>query len=250
MPALNMRLSAPQVLLDINDLDELAGIHLNGETVTIGALTRHREVERSELIARHLPLLKQAMPHVAHAAIRNRGTFGGSIANADPAAELPACSLALDAKFRIAASGGERIVAARDFFTGLYETALKPGDVLLGAEFPVTKAGCRTSFQELARRHGDYPLVGLAACANVSANRLANVRLAFFGAGPTPLLALNCAAVLESAPYCAAVLARAQAALESDLCPFGDPACSAETRQHLAGVLLGRVVEQLLESTV
>jgi aerobic carbon-monoxide dehydrogenase medium subunit len=245
MPALNMRLSAPQVLVDINGLSELSGIRVESDSVTIGALTRHRELECSHAIARYLPLLHQAMPHVAHAAIRNRGTFGGSIANADPAAELPACSLALGARFRIASKGGERVVAATDFFTGLYETALQVGDVLIAADVPVTTQDYRSSFHELARRHGDYPLVGLAAQAKVSGSALSDLCLAYFGAGATPLLARTAAAVLENAPYSAALLRQAQAALDADLSPFGDATCSAETRKHLARVLLARAVSQL-----
>jgi aerobic carbon-monoxide dehydrogenase medium subunit len=245
MPALNMRLSSPQVLVDINAIGELAGIRVSGDSVTIGALTRHREVERSEIVARHLSLLHQAMPHVAHAAIRNRGTFGGSIANADPAAELPACSLALGVRFRIVSKRGERTLAAQDFFTGLYETALKPGDVLVAGDFPVVGDGYRSSFHELARRHGDYPLVGLAAHAKASGNTLSDLRLAYFGAGATPLLARTAAGVLEKAPYSAALLKDAQAALDTDLSPFGDVSCSSETRRHFARVLLARAVAKM-----
>ncbi len=246
MPALNMRLSSPRVLIDLNGLPELSGIRVDGETITIGALTRHREVERSEVVARHLPLLHQALPHVAHAAIRNRGTFGGSIAFADPAAELPACAVALEARFRIASRKGDRTVRAGDFFVGLYETALVPGEVLVAADFPVIGDGYRSAFHELARRRGDYPIVGLAAHAKVSGTALSALRLAYFGAGETPVLARNAATALESAPYSAAVLAQAQAALEGELSPFGDAACSAATRKHLARVLLGRAVSQLI----
>ena len=245
MPALNMRLSAPRVLIDINAVTGLAGIELRNDRVTIGALTRHREVERSNTVAAHLPLLHQAMPHVAHVAIRNRGTFGGSIAFADPAAELPACTLALEATFRIASAKGERSVAPRDFFTGLYETALKPGEVLVAGEFRVAAPGDRSHFQELARRHGDYPIVGLAARARVTDGRLSGLRLAFFGAGPTPLLANEASAILESAPVDPDLIRSAQAALQRDVDPFGDAVSSAATRLHLARVLLGRAASHL-----
>lgn len=249
MPALNMRLSSPCVLIDINGVDTLSGIRVGGDTITIGALTRHREVEQSGTIARYLPLLTLAMPHVAHAAIRNRGTFGGSIAFADPAAELPACALALHARFRIASRRGERMVAATEFFLGLYETALEPGEVLIAAEFPAPGSGYRCAFHELARRHGDYPLVGLAAQAKVAGNGLSDLRLAYFGAGETPLLARKAAAVLEGAPYSDTLLQEAQAALQGDLSPFGDASCSEATRRHLARVLLGRAVSQIIGST-
>jgi carbon-monoxide dehydrogenase medium subunit len=249
MAALNMRLSAPRVLVDINGLDALAAIRVQGDTITIGALTRHRALERSATIAERLPLIREAMPHVAHAAIRNRGTFGGSIAFADPAAELPACAVALGATFRIASSSGERTVRADHFFKGLYETALQTAEVLVAAEFPAMADGYRSCFHELARRHGDYPIVGLAAHAKVAGSTLSDLRLVFLGAGETPMRARTAVAVLESTPYSTALLAEAQSALEADLAPFGDAACSAATRKHLARVLLGRGVSQLLSST-
>jgi carbon-monoxide dehydrogenase medium subunit len=241
-----MRLSVPRVLVDINGLHELSGIRVHGDTTTIGALTRHREVERSESIAQRLPLLHQAMPYVAHPAIRNRGTFGGSIAYADPAAELPACAVALDASFTIASKHGERVVRATEFFLGLYETALGHGEVLIAADFPASAEGHRSTFHELARRHGDYPIVGLAAHAKVSGSTISDLRLAYFGVGATPVLARNASAVLEGVTYSAAVLAQAQGMLEADLSPFGDATCSAATRKHLARVLLGRAATQLI----
>jgi carbon-monoxide dehydrogenase medium subunit len=248
MAALNMRLSAPRVLVDINGLDALSGIRVKDDTITVGALTRHREVERSATIAERLPLIHQAMPHVAHAAIRNRGTFGGSIAFADPAAELPACAVALGATFRLASRKGERTVHADEFFRGLYETALQAGEVLVAADFPATAHGHRSCFYELARRHGDYPIVGLAAHAKLAGSTLSDLRLVYLGAGETPMRARKAAAVLEGAPYSAALLTEAQGALEADLSPFSDAACSATTRKHLARVLLGRAALQLTGS--
>lgn len=148
--ALNMRLLAPALLIDINGLSDLAGISMSDGTVRIGALTRHRALERSDEIGRALPLVAEAMPHVAHPAIRNRGTFGGSIAFADPAAELPACSVALNATFVLASRAGERRIGARDFFLSLYTTQLGPHEVLVGAEFPVQLPHVRSVFLELA----------------------------------------------------------------------------------------------------
>lgn len=245
--ALNMRLAAPRVLIDINGLEGLAGIRVADGALTIGALARHRAMERSPEVARHAPLLHQAMPHVAHAAIRNRGTFGGSIAFADPAAELPACSVALDAVFRIASRGGERSVRAREFFTGLYETALKPGEILLAGEFPVIGRGYRSAFQELARRHGDYAVVGLAAHARIEGSTFADVNLAFCGLGATPVLARVAGAVLEGKAYSAAAVAAAQTALGADLAPFDDVYHIVKTKMHLARVLAGRVIAQLVQ---
>lgn len=244
--ALNMRLAAPRVLLDINGLSGLVGIKVKGGTLTIGALTRHRELERSPDIANQLPLIHQAMPQVAHAAVRNRGTFGGSVVFADPAAELPACSVALDATFVLASRNGERRVPAREFFKGLYETDLRPGELFVTGEFPVIKPSYRSAFQELARRQGDYAIVGLAAHARVEGKAFFDVSLVFFGVGATPVLAQRAAAVLEGQNFSAAAAA-AQAALDADLAPLDDVHHSAATRMHLARVLTDRVLSQLAQ---
>ena len=247
LAALNMRLAAPAMLIDINGLAELDGIAVNGETVRIGALTRHRSLERSAEIAGHLPLIRLAMPHVAHAAIRNRGTFGGSIAYADPAAELPACSVALDAMFRIAGRRGERSVPARQFFKGLYETDLQPGEVLLGADFRALRPGYRAAFLELTRRHGDYAVAGVAAHARFENGRFADASLAFFGIGARPVLAARARAALEDSPYAPETVAAVQSAVGADLeaCACGDLYHAATTKLHLARVLAGRAVHAL-----
>lgn len=247
IPALNMRLFAPRVLVDINGIVELSGIHVIAERLRIGALTRHRAVESSPEIARHLPLIHQAMPHVAHAAIRNRGTFGGSIAFADPASELPACSLALDAEFVIGSKGGERRVASRNFFKGLYETDLRPRELLLYGEFAAIQPGYRSAFQELARRHGDYALVGLAGHSKYMGGHYSDAALAFFGIGGAPVLAQGVAAAIEGRPFSSETVLAAQGALERDLPPHSDLHASASARLHLARVLLGRVLCQLAE---
>lgn len=243
---LNMRLASPRVLIDLNRIAGLEGITVAGGTARIGALTRHRTVEHSREIARHLPLLKQALPHVAHTAIRNRGTFGGSIAFADPAAELPACSIALDAIFVLAGKRGERRVRAREFFKGLYETDLKPGEVLIAGEIPVLKAGCCSAFGELTRRSGDYAIVGLAAHGKLERGVFTDLALAFFGVGATPVLAHQAAAAMIGKDVSAAPIAAAQARLDRDLTPFDDIYHKAATKMHLARVLLGRVLNQLV----
>src|SRR5882724_4679146 len=181
VPMLNFRVASPGVLVDINRIEGLSGIKVTKNHVRIGALTRHVELERSADIAKHLPLVSSAMPHIAHPAIRNRGTLGGSCALADPAAELPACALALGATFVVAGKKGERRVAAGDFFKGLYATALKAGELLVAVEFPLSKPGDASAFGELARRHGDYAMVGVA----VHGSRK-SVRAAFFGVGDRP----------------------------------------------------------------
>jgi aerobic carbon-monoxide dehydrogenase medium subunit len=245
VPPLNLRLSAPAVLIDINRLDELAGIEVENGTLRIGALTRQRMVEESEDVARHGPLLKMAMPHIAHPAIRNRGTIGGSIALADPAAELPACAVALDAQIELRGPGGPRTVAADRFFRGLYETDLGPGELVAAMLVPKPKINQRSAIAEFARRHGDYAMVGLAARAEGDGTALGNLRLVFFGVGDRPLLAHAAAAAIEGCEVDDASVAAAQAALAGDLAPSADLQASAATKLHLARVLTARVLRQL-----
>jgi carbon-monoxide dehydrogenase medium subunit len=162
---LNMRLSAPKLVIDLNGIQDLCGIAVKDGQVEIGALTRHAAAEQSSDISEQAPLLALALPHIGHVAIRNRGTLGGSIAFADPAAELPACLLALGGEVEIAGSKGKRTVKADDYFKGLFETALGAQDVLTAIRIPATTKDSRVGFAEFARRHGDYAMVGLAACA-------------------------------------------------------------------------------------
>jgi carbon-monoxide dehydrogenase medium subunit len=240
VPALNMRLSTPSLLVDINGLPELGEISRRNGYIEIGALVRHAQAERSSAVAQLAPLLARAIPHIAHPAIRNRGTIGGSIALADPAAELPACLLALGAEIEVTGRAGRRSVAADDFFKGLFETALGSGDVLSAIRVLVPQSGARFGFAELARRHGDYALVGLAAAATSDGARLAGARLGFFGVGDRPTRARGAEAALEAGDLDAAV-----GALQHDLSPHTDVHASAATRRHLAGVLLRRVAAQM-----
>ena len=230
IPSLNMRLSSPELLVDITGISTLSGIQVSGSTVRVGALTTHTQIEKSEQIRKHLPLLAQAAAHIAHPAIRNRGTLGGSLALADPAAEYPACALALGATIVIQGRSGERRVRAAAFFKGLFETDLKPGEVLAAAEFPT---GGESVFLELARRHGDYAIAGLAAHRSNG-----DIRLAFLGVGSTAILAKHAAAAAKKS------VADAQEALAQDLDPPADLYHSGATKLHLARVLLGRALAQ------
>lgn len=245
MATLNMRLSEPEVLIDINHIDGLSGIELTDSKVRIGALARHNEVAASPIIAEHAPLIAKAMPHIAHQAIRNRGTFGGSIAFADPAAELPAVSRAAGASFVLQGRNGTRTVAANDFFLGLFETAREPGEILIAAEVPSIPANEKTAFNELARRHGDYAIIGLAAQGRVDGGAFANMRLAFFGAGDRPILAQAANAALEGQSYSDATVAAAQQALDADLDPMNDLNGPPEMKMHLARVITARVLAEL-----
>jgi carbon-monoxide dehydrogenase medium subunit len=190
-------------------------------------------------------MLAQSVKQVAHVAIRNVGTFGGSIAMADPAAEYPAVCVALDATFVVASRKGERRVPARQFFKGLYATDLKPGEVLVAGELKAIGTGYRSAFLELARRVGDYAIVGVAAHAKVGGGKLADVRLSFLGAGDRPMLAGNAAAAVDGKAYGPAVVKAAQDALAKDLSPPADLYHSSATKLHLARVLTGRALAAL-----
>jgi carbon-monoxide dehydrogenase medium subunit len=215
IPSLNLRLSSPELLVDITGLKELSGVSFQKNVLKIGALTTHAQMERDPLVQKHVPLLAMAIPHVAHAAIRNRGTLGGSLALADPAAEYPACAVALQAEIVVSGVKGERRVKADKFFKGMFDTDLKAGEILSAVEFP---SGGRSTFHELTRRHGDYAIIGLAAHES---------RFVFFNAGAKPIL-------IE-----ADSLAKAKAAL-AKIDPPADLYNTSATKLHLAGVLLER----------
>ena len=242
LASLNLRLSSPELLVDITGLKGLTGIRLEDGKVRIGALTTHRQIEHSPEVAKHLPLLAQAVRQVAHVAIRNVGTIGGSLALADPAAEYPACAVALDATVVLVGRGGERRVKALDFFRGLYETALAPGEIVAAIEFEAIRPDFRSAFLELARRQGDYAIVGLAAHAKVEDGRYSDARLAFLGVGGRPVLAKSAMALLEGKPYSTGIAAAAKQALAKDLDPPKDLTTSAATKLHLARVLTGRAL--------
>ncbi len=253
VPALNLRMAAPDALIDIGALDELRGIRLMKEEsaswLRIGAMVPHAEIARSREILLHAPLLALAVKHVAHAAIRNRGTFGGSIAHADPAAEFPACVLALGGCMHIASRTGTRIVAAKDFFFGLHQTAIKPDEILVAIDIPTIQMGFRSGFSELARRSGDYALAGLAFHGEPFTGRMlfSSAAPVFFSVGDRAILARNAAEILTDRHIADADRIRlAQAALATDFNPPSDSQASSATRLHLARVLLGRTIADAL----
>jgi len=251
LATLNMRLSEPAMLIDINAIAELKGISVQqvagSQVLRIGALATHSEIEASELVARHAPLLTMAAPHIAHRAIRNLGTWGGSIAYADPAAEWPTCLAALEGVVVLRSARGERRVAAHEFFLDLYTTALAEGEIVAACELPLCQPDDHFAFDELARRHGDYAIVGLALAA-----RPGRVRLAFLGIGTTPIRARRAEAVLEAqAPGAAltpAVIDAAIEALQAELNPLADLTNSSATKRHLACVLTRRALTATLPS--
>jgi carbon-monoxide dehydrogenase medium subunit len=247
LAGLNMRLSSPKVLVDIANLTELTGESYADGVVRLGALTRHRELLSSEIVRQHLPLLRDAAPYIGHVAIRNRGTIGGSLAYADPAAELPACAVALGATLVLGSAKGEREVKAEDFFKGLFETDLRPGELIVAVKFPAVPAGTSTGIAELSRRHGDFALAGVTAVATLRASTIETARIVYFGcvdrakvaASVSQSLSGVAAPLNNSAPY--------DAAIRKDLTPDDTPGLRADTRLHMAAVLTRRVLNAMAE---
>jgi carbon-monoxide dehydrogenase medium subunit len=247
LAGLNMRLSAPKLLVDIGDLQELTVTSETESEIRLGALTRHRKLLGSEPIRQKLPLLRQAASHIGHVAIRNRGTLGGSLAYADPAAELPACAVALDATLVLGSLAGEREVKAENFFKGLFETDLRAGELILAVKFPVPQQKPATAFSELARRHGDFALVGLAAVATLERNEIKTARLVYLGCGDRAKLARSVSSAITGLKLPVADGTAFDAAIENDLDPDDTPGLRADTRIHMAKVLTRRVLNALTE---
>lgn len=247
IPILNMRLAQPSRIIDIGRLPELSAIEPTVQGgVRIGAMARHAEVLASPLVRERLPLLAEAIAHVAHPAVRNRGTFAGSACLADPAAEIPCVSATLDASFHLRGPGGTRVVKARDFFLDVYETDLAQDEIMVAAEFPAAGPDERFAFAELSRRHGDFAIVGLCCRARVADGLIEELDLGYFGAGPKPTLARATAGHLAGTRGESEHVERAVAALGDDLSPQEDMQASEAMRLHLAGELLRRAVARLL----
>ena len=247
VPAMNFRLAQPAVLVDLNPIGALAGIqgHDDGG-LRLGAMTRHRAVERSEVVARHAPLLNAAMPFVAHVPIRTRGTLGGSLAHADPAAELPAVMLALDAHIGVRGRAGARAIAAADFFLGLFTTALAPEEIVVDVTVPALAPHSGWAVDEVARRHGDFALAGAAAVVTLDATgHVATSRIGLFGVHDRAVRASHAEGVLHGQrPTTAAIAEAAAAAASQDVDPPTDVHASSAYRRHLVAVMVRRVLTQ------
>lgn len=250
IPTMNFRLAQPSVLVDLNHIPELFYIKpdKNGG-VLVGAMTRESQVEHDALIAERAPLVHETMPDIAHPQIRSRGTFGGCIAHADPAAELPAVSVALNARFRVRSRSGERWIPAEEFFIGFFTTALEPDELLIETALPAMPPRSGWSFQEIARRHGDYALVGVAAVVTLDdKDQCQEARLVFLSVGDGPVEARQAAEALRGqAPTSEAIRAAAEIAASQDVDPSSDIHASADYRRHLVKVLTRRVLEQAFE---
>jgi len=247
LAGLNMRLSSPKVLVDIGNLAELTGQSYADGMVRLGALTRHRDLLSSAIVRAHLPLLVEAAPHIGHIAIRNRGTIGGSLAYADPAAELPACAVALGATLVLGSAKGERQVKAEDFFKGLFETDLRAGELIVEVKFPEVPTGTSTGFAELSRRHGDFALVGVAALAILRADEIESARIVYFGCVDRARVAASVSAALSGAAVPLEDASPYVAAIRNDLEPDDTPGLRADTKLHMATVLTRRALNSMVE---
>jgi aerobic carbon-monoxide dehydrogenase medium subunit len=241
--SLNMRLSAPDLLIDINHLPGLDRIERDADEILIGPLVRHAGLAASGLVAREVPLLAAAMEHVAHPAVRNRGTICGSLAYADPAAELPAVAVALDARLDLRSARGSRTVRARDFFKGLFETDRSADEMITAVRFPVARADEVFGFDEVTRRHGDFAIVGMAARGRAGNGRLAALELVVFASEPAPLLCRT----LDAAVSTAAGAGEIAELIAQEMAPMANLQGSAETKRAQARALARTMLERMMD---
>ena len=242
MPILNFRLARPHTLIDINRVPGLAFIRIDADAVRIGALTRHFALETSTVLAEHLPVMPAAMSHVAHLAIRNRGTIGGSLVHADPAAELPMLALLLDATLTVRSARASRLVSAHAFFQSALTTCLAPDEMVTEIAFPRMQAGSGWAFEEVARREGDFALAAAAVTLTRAGDRIGTARLALMGVGETPVRATQAEALLADRVLDAALIEEAALLVSRGLEPNSDLHASADYRRHLAAGLVRRVL--------
>jgi aerobic carbon-monoxide dehydrogenase medium subunit len=248
IPAMNFRVAQPTLLIDLNRIGDLRYVRKNG-ALHIGAMTQQSQAERDPLVAKHTPLLHEAIPNIAHPQIRNRGTIGGSLAHADPAAELPVVATALNARFRAQSAKGERWIEAKDFFAGLFTNSLQTDELLVEIAFPEMAKRTGHAFVELARRHGDYAMAGLAALVTLSEDgTIKETRLVYLNVGDGPADAVTaCASLLGKKPVDTAFKEAAQIASQEDMAPFGNLHASADYQRHLSVVLTERALAKAYE---
>jgi CO/xanthine dehydrogenase FAD-binding subunit len=244
IPAMNFRLARPAILVDINEIEELAGIRPSAAATRVGPLTRYRTLQRDTTFAQLFPLIGEALPHIAHPQIRNRGTIGGNLSHADPASELPAIAVALRARFRVQAAGQERWVEASDFFTGALTTDLQPDEMLAEIELPLPKPRTGSCFMEISRRRGDFAIAGVAAMVTLGDRReCTDVRLAFCGVGETPIDAGSAADSLIGHRLTEAATRDIAASVQAMIDPAGSVHATADYQRHIAGVLTERALQ-------
>ncbi len=250
VPLLNFRLARPAVLVDISRIQDCREIQIEGESLILGGLTRQREVELSALVREQCPLLSEAAPYIGHVAIRNRGTVGGSLAHADPAAELPALAVALEAEFVLQSQSGTRTVPAAEFFVSVLTTALQPGELLSQVRIPLSSTRSGHAFLEVARRHGDFALVGVVCLLTPAADRpeqIGSARLVLMGVGDVPVRVGAAETVLTGQIASREAFQEAAAAVLDEIEPAADLQASATYRRHLSGVLTYQALERAWE---
>jgi len=244
VPTMNFRLTQPSVLIDINPLTKLAGMRTSApDSVRVGALTRYGKLERDPATARDLPLIHEALPHIAHPQIRNRGTIGGNLAHADPASEMPAIVLALAGKLRAQSVRGERWIAAADFFVGALTTALEPDEMLMEVELPVAKPRSGACFLEVSRRRGDFAIIGVACAVGLDEDERCNIaRIGLCNAGETPIFAAAASESLVGRQIGKLEIDEAADLVQRAVDPGGSIHASKEFQRHIAGVLTARAL--------
>lgn len=249
VPAMNFRIAQPSMLIDLNRVAELSYIREDGDVIRVGAMARERHVEFNASISKHAPLLHEAAPNIAHPQIRNRGTIGGSIVNADPAAELPVLMLALDARLKAKNVSGERWINAQDFFVGMFTTALEPDEILVEIELPFMKPRTGWSFMEVAPRAGDYALMGVASLVTLDeGGKCESAKLVYLNAGDGPVDAKEAAQGLAGEELSDKTIDSAAAhASDKEITPFGNIHASPEFQIHLANVLTKKALKQALQ---
>jgi carbon-monoxide dehydrogenase medium subunit len=240
IPLLALRLARPAVLIDINGIDELSGVSAADGWTAIGAMTREYMAEESELVAATVPLLAAALPFIGHDAIRSRGTIGGSLAHSDPAGELPAVARTLDAELVVRSQSGERVIPAAEWFEGYFQTSRRPDELLVQVRFPTAKPGTGTSFQEVARRHGDFAIVGLAVSLALSDGAISDARLAFAGLSDMPVRATSAEDLLVGERPTAELFDEAARRATEDVNPPADLNGSSDYRKTIAAALVRR----------
>jgi carbon-monoxide dehydrogenase medium subunit len=244
MPAMNFRLAQPAILIDINEIEQLGGIRSSGAGTSVGPLTRYRALQRDAAFAQAFPLIAEALPHIAHPQIRNRGTIGGNLSHADPASELPAIAVALGARLRAQAAKQERWIEASDFFTGALTTNLQPDEMLVEIELPLPKPRTGCCFMEIARRRGDFAIVGVAAMITLGhANECTGARLSFCGVGETPIDTSSAVGVLIGHAPTEQAIRDVAASVQRMIDPAGSVHAAADYQRHIAGVLTERALQ-------
>ena len=242
LPALNMRLSSPSCLIDISKLKDLSEIKLDDNSIYIGALATHNQVMDNSIIKENFPSLIEILKMVAHPAIRNKGTHGGSLAYGDPAAELPAFAVANNAKIILSGLNGNRTVEANDFYLGLFETDIQPDEILVGINYPLLKSNEKIVFEEVCRRHGDYAMAGLIAKVQINQSVIENLTLVFFATGDRPNLTFKTSELVVKSGYDYSSLKKS---LSSEIDFAGDLNSSASMKLHLATILIGKILKKL-----